>query len=649
MERTEQRGELISSVLEAISGVSFPIKSNLCTRFPTKLVLRKTPRVGISILIVSDHSRSDSEKAGLSSFHAELESFDSLATLIENAKSAMSISMHGKAFSKNLLRVEISGSNHPYLTIVDLPSLIHSQTKNQIALDIELIQDVIKSYIKQSQNIILAVISAKNNFANQIILKLARTANVSEHHTLSIITKPDMLLAGSESEALYVSLARNQEIDFRLSWHVLKNMDSETSKGSLAQRSALEDSFFAQGIWRELPESILGVGQLHHRLSKVLLNHIISELLSLAQDIEGKRTSCQNELEKLSQPRGTLDEQQLYLLCISESFQRLDTETERGYQQRIRAVAQNLNENFSTHLGRKGHRRQILSYSVLPVVYVFEGITFLTRDDFIKHVQVKMYRFKGRELPGLFNPMIIADLFQDQASSWEGLACDHVRSVWKACKTFLRLVIEHIADVGISAALIQKFFEPAMAEILAALETNIGDVVKLHQIIHSITYNAEFTEIIQRVRANRKRAEYAAVVKRFFNVSTLQHASSQSSKLEELVETLVRETTELNMDRYAAIEALDCMEAYYKIAMKRFVDDVAVEIIEVQLVSILGDILFPSKVYKMDPTLLGAVAGESEEYRTLREQLKQQLEVLSKGAETCKRFVGNKFSSMAEA
>lgn len=31
-----------SSVLEAISGVTFPIDSNLCTRFPTELVLRRT-------------------------------------------------------------------------------------------------------------------------------------------------------------------------------------------------------------------------------------------------------------------------------------------------------------------------------------------------------------------------------------------------------------------------------------------------------------------------------------------------------------------------------------------------------------------------------------------------------------------------------
>jgi hypothetical protein len=51
-----------SSVLEAISGVSFPIKSNLCTRFPIELVLRKTPHIGVTVSIVPHHSRSESEQ-----------------------------------------------------------------------------------------------------------------------------------------------------------------------------------------------------------------------------------------------------------------------------------------------------------------------------------------------------------------------------------------------------------------------------------------------------------------------------------------------------------------------------------------------------------------------------------------------------------
>ncbi|KAH8655575.1 dynamin family protein [Xylariales sp. PMI_506] len=644
-----------SSVLEAISGVSFPIKSNLCTRFPTELVLRRTSQVGVTISIVPHHSRSDPEKESLASFHKELKDTDGFGSLIEDAKSAMGISTHGKAFSKDLLRVEISGPDRPHLTIVDLPGLIHSQTKHQTASDVELIQDVVESYMKESRSIILAVVSAKNDFANQVVLKLARSADPTGSRTLGVITKPDTLFPGSQSEAIYASLAQNQEVAFRLGWHVLKNLDSETGKGSLDQRNALEVTFFGQGIWQELPTAILGINQLRRRLSKVLLAHITSELPSLVHEIDSKRATCYEKIAKLGQPRVTLGEQQLYLLQASESFQRLvksavdgncndlffeDVETDRGYQQRIRAIVQNLNAKFAKKLFNRGHRQHI-SNSQPEVASLPNGVIYVTRDEFIHQIEAKMYRSKGRELSGLFDPLIIADLFRDQARPWESLATAHVHQVWKACKTFLKHVVAHVADHGTSASLIQKIFDPAMDKILDNVKAETSKTLKSHQSIHPITYNHYLTETAQGIRADRKRAECASIVTSFFGVSALGTYSIESTvNLSDLVDALVKGTTEPDMNRCAASKALDYMQAYYEVAIKRFVDDIAVEVIEVCLISVLANVLSPVEVYKMSPDLVTLIAGESEESQAQRERLGRQLEVLNKGAETCKGFVG---------
>ncbi|MCJ1306749.1 hypothetical protein MMC25_000392 [Agyrium rufum] len=155
-----------STVLAAISGVSFPTKSNLCTRFLIELVLRKTSYTGVTVSIVPHHSCSESEKLSLKGFHKKLDDFDGLPSLIENAKLIMAVSMHGKAFSRDILHVEVSGPDRPHLTIVDLPGLIHSETKQQSASDIELVQEVVQSYMKEPRSIILAVVSVKNDYAN---------------------------------------------------------------------------------------------------------------------------------------------------------------------------------------------------------------------------------------------------------------------------------------------------------------------------------------------------------------------------------------------------------------------------------------------------------------------------------------------------
>jgi hypothetical protein len=75
------------------------------------------------------------------------------------------------------------------------------------------------------------VVLAKNDYANQIVLKLARVADKKGNWTLGIITKPNTLIAGSKSKAMYVSFARNQDVEFRLRWHVLKTWTSKQGSG----------------------------------------------------------------------------------------------------------------------------------------------------------------------------------------------------------------------------------------------------------------------------------------------------------------------------------------------------------------------------------------------------------------------------------
>ena len=568
-----------SSVLEAISGVSFPVKSNLSTRFPTELVLRKTSQMGVSVSIVPHQARSESERLALSSFREKLEGFQGLPNLIENAKAAMGISTHGKAFSKDLLRVEVSGPDRPHLTIVDLPGLIHSETKKQSASDVELVQDVVQSYMRESRSIILAVVSAKNDYANQIVLKLARAADKKGNRTLGVITKPDTLVAGSESEAMYVSLAKNQDVEFRLGWHVLKNMDSETGEWTLSDRDIKEKQFFAQGIWEDMPRSLLGVDDLRSRLSKVLLGQIAAELPSLIDEIEAKSSACRDRLNRLGDPRTTLAEQRLYLFHLSQSFQSLvkaavdgtyndpffgDARSEPGYQKRIRAVMQNLNQDFADIIVRRGHRHEVKeskSKGSIP-----KDVIRVARDEYLDHVQDLMKRTKSRELPGTFNPMIVSDLFFEQSAPWDAITRSHVDKVWDTAKEFLGHVAAYVADATTSKALFQEIFEPALNQLLHTLNEKTTELLTPHQRSHPITYNCSFTQSLQKLRKKRSHNDYSQIVKNFFSSSSLEEPRYLEGcyDLGKLVATL-EQRTEPDTTRLACSEALDCMEAYYKV------------------------------------------------------------------------------------
>ncbi|KAJ5556739.1 dynamin family protein [Penicillium frequentans] len=645
-----------SSVLEAISGVAFPVKSNLCTRFPTELVLRKHAHIGVRVSIVPHHTRSDVEQRSLGDFCEELNSFEGLPVLIERAKEAMGITTHGKAFSNDLLRVEVSGPDRPHLTIVDLPGLIHSETRKQSAMDVQLVQDVVQSYMKQPRSIILAVVSAKNDFANQIVLKLARDADPSGKRTLGIITKPDTLIAGSESETMFVSLAKNQDVEFRLGWHVLKNMDMDQGQSTLAQRDLEEEDFFSHGIWKDLPSSLVGIGSLRTRLSKVLLSQIATELPSLIIEIEDKIGHCKSRLRRLGQPRITIDQQKSYLLQISQSLQELvksavdgtyndpffgDAQSTKGYHKRIRAIVQNHNEEFAQRVHRRGHYRRICEPNdgQIPAKHQI-GVT---REQYIKHISHLLRRTRGRELPGTFNPLIVRDLFLEQCSPWEQLTRSHTKSVWAAARDFLAFVVRHVTDDATSAAVIEEIILPACDTIKRDIDAKTEELLIPHQTRHPITYNHYLTENLQKVRAERDEAELAKNLKSFFRVDSLEepYCTDHSINLEQLLKSLIAQS-EPDMVRFASIEALDCMLAYYKVALKRFVDDIANEVVEARLMSSLSRILSPVTVFDMPANLIARIAGESKESQSIREQLSRELLILTKGSETCRQFVKTK-------
>lgn len=572
-----------SSVLEALSGVPFPVKSNLCTCFPTELVLRRADNTGVTVSIMPETSTKETNKGHIPLFHEELNGFEGFQSLVEKAKVAMGISNSGKTFSKDRLRVEITGPDRPHLTIIDLPGLIHSETKSQSAADVGLVREVVETYMKQPRSIILAVVSAKNDFANQVVLNLARQVDEAGSRTMGVITKPDTLVHGSSSESAYVSLARNNQVYFRLGWHVLVNLDSETQKGSslLSHRNAEETRFFSTGSWKELPSSMLGIGELRRNLSNVLLRQIALELPSLIREIDTTLDSSREQLNELGEPRRTLEEQRLQLLHVSQKFQSLversisgtytgaffeDADTPQGYQQRIRATIQNINKEFSDELSASGHRREISSIASSKAESSSTGPEPITREDFLDYVQTVMHRTRGRELPGIFSTMVVTDLFQQQSSPWERIVHSHVKKTWEAVETFLKLVITSATDPSISCALLDKVFRPALEKLLMDAQAKTAELLDSNRRVHPITYNRDFSEAIQKIDSS-PRDECSKVIKDFFGISSTQgstYISNRSCNFDTLIERLAK-TTKFNTERLAASQALDCMHVYYSV------------------------------------------------------------------------------------
>lgn len=74
-------------------------------------------------------------------------------------------------------------------------------------------------------------------------------------------------------------------------------------------------------------------------------------------------------------------------------------------------------------------------------------------------------------------------------------------------------------------------------------------------------------------------------------------------------------------------------------ALKCFVDNVAILVIEACLMKNLGAVFSPVLIMQMDESLIQKIAAESQENQDQRELLTRKKTVLSSGLEICQRHV----------
>ena len=494
-------------------------------------------------------------------------------------------------------------------TLVDLPGLIHSSNKSQSEDDVTLIKSLVRDYISEKRTIVLAVISAKNDYANQIILKDCREFDPKGARTLGVITKPDYLRADSENEREWLDLAQNRDIYFELGWHLLKNRADGEHHLSFAERNIKELAFFGCGNYKALPLRMKGVDSLRKRLSKLLFDHLRQELPALKAELDEMTGKTCLELKFLGKRRSTLADKRIYLTELFSSacdivhmavtgnyehafFGRIDIKAAvegQSNAHRLRAVVQYLNMQFAERIRQCGRKYHIEKEAATEEDGCdAESESFIERDDegdgdktsnkpirmtrnqAIQWVIRILQRSRGRELPGIFNPMLISQLFWEQSERWESLARAHIDFVANSCKIFLLDVLDHVASTDVKARLLDLTVLPALkCAHEAALDELKGIVEDKKR--HPITYNHYFTDTLQKIQRERYSRMIMELTKEA-TVTVSEKTFTGGPGYEprryihpELLKQQLGCTINKDMDRFSAEQALDAHDAYYKV------------------------------------------------------------------------------------
>ena len=201
----------------------------------------------------------------------------------------------------------------PDLTLVDLPGVTRVPVGKQPKNIEEITKKMAKRYCEDPLTIILCVIAANSDIATSDGLKMAKEIDVNGVRTLGVLTKLDIMDAGTDARKALMG----EEIPLKLGYVGVKNRSKQdlVNKIPMAEAFRKEKEFFStHPVYKKMSPGYTGTDVLIKKLTKVFFRVIREHLPNIIRAINDNIRKCEEELSLLGQPMPVDDAGKLSML-----------------------------------------------------------------------------------------------------------------------------------------------------------------------------------------------------------------------------------------------------------------------------------------------------------------------------------------------
>ncbi|KAG7380707.1 hypothetical protein PHYBOEH_011338 [Phytophthora boehmeriae] len=376
-----------SSLLSAISGVSFPSADQLTTRCPTQLILTSADKFRGNVRLVrfrgDDESRNGEKSSDTGEDKEDLTCLDDVPKAI--TKLTQKLVDEGQYISDDQIVIEMSGPDLPNLTLTDLPGLVRTVGDHENEDIIPRVRNMVNRYMSQERTVIIAVVPANVDMHNTEILQAAQEADPKGTRTIAVVTKVDLVDAGAE-QAVH-DLLLNKKKKMRLGYHAVKcRSQRELSKGVTIDEGVLnETAFFTEHeYWRKLPTDLWGVPNLSDRLVTILQDNIRRSLPNVISEINARMEVTEMELLNMGMPLDSLGAQrQQFGKWVNQYLRQIEAAINGQYE----LLSFSARPHVPVNGGGKKSSQSNLNVRLRAVLRVKEAIF----QDAIKEVKDRVY------------------------------------------------------------------------------------------------------------------------------------------------------------------------------------------------------------------------------------------------------------------
>lgn len=609
-----------SSVLEAISRIPFPVDSGLCTRCPTELVMRKSPKHEVSVQVIEKDGKAKA------TFAKDRFSKCDLPGIIAEARNELGILQGNQDFSTNTLRIQVSDPKLKDLTLIDLPGIYHAETGEENRQGKTIVRGLANYFMAQPNTIILAVVCGSSQLGGQEILEMAKKYDPKWERTIGVITKPDVIEATSSTLSTYVRLARNEEAPYvmKLGWHVLRNRNSKdndelnagVAKTSDKERDEGETEFLNTAPWTRVAAEDKGVDALRVKLSSILTQHVQARLPSLISDMQQRLKAHQEERLKLGEERDTESKRRNFLFSIAVRYREIAKAATNGSYEgsfftatnqntrlaltdssdvrKLRAVIRNLNCAFTSVMAEKGAKRHIVwdafqnasgdskvnhggcffkwgnsndetqhlkQYNATWVsLFDAKAPDIVSWPTLRSELEVKAANSRGTQFPGSPNHKLALDLFRDQIKNWPKIALQYIKLVLHSSRGFVQEALGHI--LGSNKTTQNALYQEYISSFFISREEDL--IEKLEELLcHYTDGSALCLEAEFERRMQERNALHTAL-----RVKSLLRSNQDTSDRNLSVNDVfarIKDASAVDGDSFGSETVVEMMAAYYDV------------------------------------------------------------------------------------
>ncbi|KAH8802678.1 P-loop containing nucleoside triphosphate hydrolase protein [Xylogone sp. PMI_703] len=667
-----------SSILRAVTEIPFDVNEGMCTRFATEIHLKRTPpgqSTTVSVTIKPDAKGSLERRRLLSEWQPQdikninILSAETMKSIFKQAEDAIfgtsSIPVSGDLreptgrISNSVLRIDRSGPHETNFAIIDIPGLIRDNGKMYRGQsEHNIIKKLVDRYLNNSKSLVVAVMDLNVDLERQGIREILATLPDAKSRVIGVATKCDLYAGASWGFNLIRNDDPKAESYLEEGWYGLRNRSQAEIKADISdtERDKLEDDFFAGRQWRDLPQDKLGRHNLKKALIKMRNKHIKRSIPKLVNEIDRVLSVCLQNISALGPSRLTSNEQYVLLTKIATKYSRMSEGALRGHywettdlNMRARKLIRDDLDALRSAMQEKGllypfrderEDAKVLETNPDPEVWQKR----LLEIDTYEWIQKAMKEYRAIEFDNEVNLDVRERLWLEQIANWPKISFAALRQAENTVSLVNGALFREACPDTDLRANIQKWLQDEFSRAVKDAELELQRLIDDEREAQLLTLHP--WRSFRQTEIDKSRAfEFTTKMSARWARKELLEIEPKISKDDKIKLTFIMESLLRQEPLLGVLTIHDSLKAYSEVATYRFIDNVALQVIERHLLGAKGPLRIftpeyvSQKLYgKENEELLSSIAGEKPEVRRQREELEAQKTSLEESMKRVQAF-----------